>query len=230
MPRAAQETLDTHQRMVDMSISVRKSILCSLSSNPSLDDASSLVVAPLFNFNLGKKRNRCHFEPPVTLLLAQPALWDLSAVENLNYLWSSETPFSALPSLRDRLRDAADELGEDLCMACCSSCSVVVLALHSKSSLHMLLFPSQMLSWWQPQGMSLACKASSSVMNHDQLVHEWNTRAWTAISHWGKKSLSSRNIITLRRCECCTLKCAAMSFPRLLAQIGQTWSSSVINR
>jgi len=74
MPRAAQETLDTHQRMVDMSISVRKSILCSLSSSPSLDDASSLAAAPLFNFNLGKKRNRCHFEPPVTLLLAQPAL------------------------------------------------------------------------------------------------------------------------------------------------------------
>jgi hypothetical protein len=69
---------------------------------------------------------------------------------------------------------------QDLCMVCCSSCSVVVLALHSKrSSFHMLLFPSQMLSWWQPQSMSLACKASSSVMNHDQLVHEW---AWAAIS------------------------------------------------
>jgi hypothetical protein len=46
--------------MVDMSISVRKSILCSLSSSPSLDDASSsLAVAPLlFNFSLMEKKTK----------------------------------------------------------------------------------------------------------------------------------------------------------------------------
>ena len=222
--------------MVDMSISVRKSILCSLSSSPSLDDASSLAVAPLFNFNLGKKRNHCHFEPPV--ILARPTLgicrqlkiWTTSDHLRHPFRRCHHLGLHRRPARHCRWTGRAVDQVQDLCMACCSSCSAVVLALHSKSSLHMLLFPSQMLSWWQPQGMSLACKASSSVMNHDQLVHEWNTRAWAAISHWGGKSLSSRNIITLRRCECCTLKCAAMSFPRLLAQIGQTWSSSVINR
>jgi len=72
--------------MVDMRISVRKSILCSLSSSPSLDDASSLAVAPLFNFNLGKKEKPVSLGASSDTLTGTASTWDLSAIENLNYL------------------------------------------------------------------------------------------------------------------------------------------------
>jgi hypothetical protein len=63
---------------------------------------------------------------------------------------------------------------QDLCMACCSA--AVVLPLHSKSSLGMLL------GWWQPQGMSLAYRASSSVMNHDQLLVSQTLSWWLGMN------------------------------------------------
>jgi hypothetical protein len=63
---------------------------------------------------------------------------------------------------------------QDLCMACCSA--AVVLPLHSKSSLGMLL------GWWQPQGMSLACRASSSIMNHDQLLVSQTLSWWLGMN------------------------------------------------
>jgi hypothetical protein len=56
------------------------------------------------------------------------------------------------------------------------SSAAVVLPLHSKSSLGMLL------GWWLPQGMSLAYRASSSVMNHDQLLVSQTLSWWLGMN------------------------------------------------